>query len=62
MKTYRHEYDLFWVSNHGTGWSRFVLLHAPEKTAGHRKNISAIKNHVLIKDYRNQIEIIRPVK
>jgi hypothetical protein len=62
MKTYRHEYDLFWVSKHGTGWSRFVLLHAPELKPKHKKNISAIKNHPLIQDYRNQIEIIKSIK
>ena len=61
MKTYKHSYNLFWVSKHGTGWSVFTLLHAPEKNAGHKKNISAVRNHVLLREYRNQIEIIKPI-
>jgi hypothetical protein len=60
-KTYKHNYDIFWVSVHGSGWSKFTLLDATEKKSGHKKNISMIKNHPLLIEHRNQLEIIKPL-
>lgn len=62
MKMYTHTYELFWVSKNGSEWSEFTMHTAPEKKQMHKKNISAIKNHVLLRDYRHQIQIIKPVK